>query len=533
MRRPHSLARFAWFAAPNSDRLAAKLWLLLLLCAACSDPPSGDGSDTSKAPGEPSASAPPSVLLITIDTLRADHLGAYAAESSTTPHLDRLAEQGTVFDRAATPMPMTRPAHFSILTSRYPREHGVLNNQLSLAESATTLAEIFQNVGYHTGGFVAVALLSREAGAAQGFDEFSSPSNPKHRSGKAVVKQAMRFMAASEDPFFLWVHLFDPHLPYAPPAVFRPDLVPRLASSLPEVSWKRLKAIATENDGDIPLAVLNHAKALYRGEVSYVDHWVGELLEAFDRARTASDSIVVFTADHGECFEHGVYFEHADCLYQGAVRIPLLIRHSDFPAGTRFGGQVSSIDVAPTILRSARMEIPMEFSGRPLQDQREGEDRYVLLQHPFYQQRAAGGRTLRQETIRSVAGEATRQIVVDEERVGIVGRAWKLIKEGATTELYSLEARGGEESRETRIDSETDSDVTQALSTTLQTQLENHPLSLIDPGRINDELRETLRVLGYLGEPAEPAELGEPDVPDVPDKPGDADGQEASSPADP
>ena len=467
----------------------ATVGLLFGLGTAC-----GDGG-----PGEElNESSRPSVLLVTVDTLRADHLGAYSKQDSHTPRLDRFADQAMVFERAATPMPLTRPAHFSILTSRYPREHGVLNNALALPESATTLAELFRAAGYRTGGFVAVALLSREAGAAQGFDEFASPEGAKHRSGNEVVAQALDFMTADDSPFFLWVHLFEPHLPYSPPPEYRGDLSPELASSLPDVSWKKLRKIADDNAGDVPQEVLEHAKALYRGEVSYVDHWLGELLDGFDRARDRQHSVVVVTADHGECFEDGVYFEHADCLNEGAVRIPLIVRHSDFAPGTRFGGQVSSIDVAPTILRSARLAIPGEFSGRALQDQSEQEDRYVLIQHPFYQPRVADGRTRRQQQIRSVAGRPTVQILTDEERVGIVGRSWKLIRAGDATELYSQSVPTGARTGERQTDAIQHSDVTTELGTKLQEQLDRHELTILDRGQINDELKETLRALGYL-----------------------------------
>ena len=473
----------------STRRVQAAVVLLLGLCTACGE--AGPG-------GEPTKSPRPSVLLVTVDTLRADHLGAYAQQESRTPHLDRFAAAATVFERAATPMPLTRPAHFSILTSRYPREHGVLNNALSLPESATTLAEVFRAAGYRTGGFVAVALLSREAGAAQGFDEFRSPEAAKHRAGDEVVKEALAFMAADDSPFFLWVHLFEPHLPYSPPSEYRVDLSPTLASSLPDVSWKKLREIADDHEGDVPQEVLEYAKALYRGEVSYVDHWLGELLDGLDRARSPRDSMVVVTADHGECFEDGVYFEHADCLNEGALRIPLIVRHSDFAPGTRFGGQVSSIDVAPTILRSARLAIPGEFSGRALQDQSEQEDRYVLIQHPFYQPRVADGRTRRQQQIRSVAGRPTVQILIDEERVGIVGRSWKLIRAGDATELYSQSVPTGARTGERQTDAIQHSDVTTELGTKLQEQLDRHELTILDRGQINDELEETLRALGYL-----------------------------------
>jgi len=165
----------------------------------------------------------PNVLLITVDTLRADYLGAYGSSAARTPHIDRLAREGSLFEQAAAPMPLTRPTHASILTARYPREPGVVNNAPSLPPASWTLAEILHAEGYRTGAFVAVALLSAEAGFAQGFETYRSPNTSKERPADEVVPEALEWLAAlsKDEPFFLWTHVFDPHLPYAPPAEYR------------------------------------------------------------------------------------------------------------------------------------------------------------------------------------------------------------------------------------------------------------------------------------------------------------------------
>ena len=145
----------------SPGRLAA-----LLLLASCT---------SSGCQPDDGAARPPSVLLVTIDTLRADHVGPYAPQGARTPRLDELARGGAVFENAVAPMPLTRPSHFSILTSLYPREHGVLNNAISLPESAVTLPELFRERGYRTGAFVSVVLLDEASGAAQGFEAFRHP----------------------------------------------------------------------------------------------------------------------------------------------------------------------------------------------------------------------------------------------------------------------------------------------------------------------------------------------------------------------
>jgi hypothetical protein len=163
----------------------------------------------------------PDVIVVTVDTLRADHVGVYA-DGAETPRIDDLAREGTVFERCAAPMPLTRPAHFSMLTSLYPREHGVLNNAMVLPDEARSLAEILAEHGYRTGGFVGVRLLGPDSGAAQGFERFDQPEESRERRAETVVRRALDWLdrVGREQPRFLWVHVFDPHMPYAPPEPF-------------------------------------------------------------------------------------------------------------------------------------------------------------------------------------------------------------------------------------------------------------------------------------------------------------------------
>jgi arylsulfatase A-like enzyme len=448
----------------------------------------------------------PNVLLITVDTLRADYLGAYGSSAARTPHIDRLAREGSLFERAAAPMPLTRPTHASILTARYPREHGVVNNAVSLPDASRTLAEILRAEGYRTGAFVAVALLTAEAGFAQGFETFRAPTTSKQRPADEVVPEAIDWLAglSNNEPFFLWTHVFDPHLPYAPPAEYRDGGESAVAGGLTEVSWPLLRKIANRNGGDVPASVLQQAKALYHGEIAYADHWIGVLLDEVDRLRGLDDTMVVFTADHGECFENGVYFEHSDCLTQAALRVPLIVRYPpEFAGGTRRLGQASSIDVAPTVLRALGLEGPAGRSGRPLQDLDPDEDRYVLVQYPLYQPSAARKRSQQQRVIRSVGGEPVTPILVGAQKVGIVGPSWKYLRGESGDELYALNPT--EEAREPGGAP----DVRAELAAELDRQLEAHPLSVIDTGEINDELRETLRALGYLPDEAAARDSGD------------------------
>jgi arylsulfatase A-like enzyme len=434
----------------------------------------------------------PDVIVVTVDTLRADHVGVYA-DGAETPRIDDLAREGTVFERCAAPMPLTRPAHFSMLTSLYPREHGVLNNAMVLPDEARSLAEILAEHGYRTGGFVGVRLLGPDSGAAQGFERFDQPEESRERRAETVVRRALDWLdrVGREQPRFLWVHVFDPHMPYAPPEPFfgGPE------DGLREIGWDRLLEIAAANDGDVPAAVLEEGKRLYRGEVAYVDHWIGELVSGVAERRSLGDTLFVLTADHGECFENGIWFEHADCMWEGGLRIPLIVRYPrSFAAGERVAAQTSILDIAPTVLRAAGIAQPAGLAGRPLQDHASFENRRVLVQYPFFQPTAADRRPRRLEIVRSVAGEPTTPLRFDVEQVGVVGPSWKYLRSGEEAELYALAPAADE--RRNRIG--TDPEVAAELRDELARQLERHPLNLIDPPEINEETRRLLEALGYL-----------------------------------
>jgi arylsulfatase A-like enzyme len=435
----------------------------------------------------------PNILIITVDTLRADYLGTYGDSTARTPNIDALARNATVFERAAAPMPLTRPSHFSLLTAKYPREHGVVNNAMSLPDEATTITEILQEKGYDTAAFLSVRLLDDSSGAAQGFSTYDTPAEGDERSAEDTISHVLRWLEERENqrPFFLWVHLFDPHIPYAPPHEFRP---PEVADS-PAVTWPRLNAIAAENDDDIPAEVLEEAKQLYRGEIAYTDHWVGKLLNGVDALWQPENTLIVFAADHGECFENGSYFEHSDCLYEPAIRIPLIVRWEPaFPQGSRIDSQTSIIDIAPTILRAANIEIPSDFSGRALQETTNDKTRYVLIQHPLYQEKLTRVRPHRRRNIRSVAGEPRGEMLIDKERVGVVGGDWKYLRSGTDERLYRITPDVDERMNLAEVKPEARAKMLDQL----RRELAQHPLQLIAPSEINDELLKTLEALGYL-----------------------------------
>ena len=222
---------------------------------------------------------PVDVLIITIDTLRADSLEPYGATDTLTPNIARFAEQAVVYESATTPITVTRPSHASMFTGRYPDQHGVLHNGYVLPDEEQTLAEILKEQGYQTAGFVGVRLLGLASGIGQGFDDFDAPIEKVQRRARMVVNPAIEWLenADPESPVLMWVHIYDPHLSYNPPVGFRRGIDPELDKSLPHIKWNTLKKVVEENDGNVPAEVLEHAQLLYRGEVEYTDRQVGRL----------------------------------------------------------------------------------------------------------------------------------------------------------------------------------------------------------------------------------------------------------------
>lgn len=281
--------------------------------------PHGVAAQQSGAKGQ---RASPNLVLVTLDTTRADHLGCYGADGDRTPALDRLAARGTRFARALTPSPLTLPAHASLLTGLAPRAHGLRDNGIgSLPDDLPTLATVLAKRGYATAALVASRVLDRRFGLDRGFavyddamaaerlGEFGYPE----RDAAAVTEAALGWLAERRDerPFFLWVHYYDPHAPYAPPARFR-------------------------RHGD------------YGGEIAYVDAEVGRLLAALPDQ--GAGTMVAAVGDHGESLgEHGED-GHGIFVYGATLRVPLILAGPGVDAGEVHEDLVSTVDLAPHLL---------------------------------------------------------------------------------------------------------------------------------------------------------------------------------------
>jgi arylsulfatase A-like enzyme len=308
-------------------RLAWNAVLATLLLAGCSQP----------------QGPPPhrSALLVTLDTTRADALGCYGGPQGLTPALDALAAESVRYTQARTVVPVTLPAHASMLTGLVPPRHGVRDNApAALALEATTLAELAAAAGLQTAGFVAASPLDRAWGIAQGFQTWSqaaSDSAPEsrrmaERPAAEVVDEAIAWLDARDRsrPFLLWVHLFEPHQPYAPP----PPLLERAGGST------------------------------YHGEVAAMDAQVGRLLDHMRREGLLDTAAVLVVGDHGEGLgEHGEA-THGYFVWDTTLRVPFLLRHPDgWRAGEASEETVSVVDVLPTLCAAIGLETPSGLDG--------------------------------------------------------------------------------------------------------------------------------------------------------------------------
>jgi len=325
----------------------------------------------------PEASTPrPDVLLVTVDTLRADHVGVYGAGVGATPEIDRVAAAGVVFARAIAAASRTVPSHATIMTSLPVRGHSVgPGNGDTRLEGARTLAESFRAAGYRTGGFVGNILLTRGTGLDAGFETFDDRLETPELNRPRVVERlaadtTARALAWLDDddsrPRLLWVHYQDPHGPYTPPAE---DLVGFPGTPAPD---ERELPVGTSNQarGVIPpyqaLPGLSHASeyaARYAGEIHYADREIGRLVEHATERAGARGLVVLITADHGESLgEAGFHFMHTHTTTPDVAHVPLILRAPGLAPG-RIDGAVGHVDVMPTLLDLAGLPVPPGLAG--------------------------------------------------------------------------------------------------------------------------------------------------------------------------
>lgn len=326
------------------------------------------------AVGACSAGEPPALhagptrgyIVVSLDTLRADHLGLYGYERDTSPFLDRMAQRATVFDRAIVQLPGTLPSHMSIFTGLYPAEHGVYPPDAVLSPEIVTLPMRFHRAGYRTAGSTEGGYVAGRYGFDRGFEVFSDKSDLGPRAFEGTLRRATDFLRslAPSDRFFLFIHTYAVHDPYQPPEPYRsmfwagdpPDVFVPTGPNLVDVNFGR-RQLSAEG--------LSYFEALYDGGIRYADDRLAEFWQVVDDLGLQDEVTLVVTADHGEEFrEHGKLVHEQ--VYLETLHVPLLIVHPGIHGGRRVARLVESVDIAPTLYELAGFEEQPAMSGESL-----------------------------------------------------------------------------------------------------------------------------------------------------------------------
>jgi arylsulfatase A-like enzyme len=329
----------------------------------------------------------PNVLLVSIDSLRADHLSSYGYARATSPAIDRIASEGLLFEQHVSSSSWTLPGHASLFTSLPDSVHGAFETSRKIPEALHTLAERFHDAGYRTQGFFAGPYLHPAFGFAQGFDsyldcasyagqiddrpvgEWIADQDVERKSHEDITNPTVyaawqKWLAGRrEGPFFTFVHLWDVHFDYLPPAPFDKQFDPDYAGQVTGKGFftdPKINAAMPERDKQ-------HIVALYDGEIAWTDSFIQRIRDDLERAGLLENTIIAITADHGEeLFDHGGK-GHRMTLFDEVLHIPLVLRYpAQLPKGVRIHAQTASIDVGPTLLELAGLPAPTDVLGTSL-----------------------------------------------------------------------------------------------------------------------------------------------------------------------
>jgi len=396
--------------------------------------------------------SPFNILLITLDTTRADHLGCYGYKEAKTPNLDKLAGEGIRFANAYCSVPLTLPSHTTILTGLEPVAHGVRNNGYYLSPDIKTVTEILKANGYKTAAFVSAFSVDSRFGLDRGFDLYDDmyqaglpfkSQNSERRAENTFIKFARWLENSYKEKFFCWVHYYDPHLPYAPPSPFREEFSERP----------------------------------YDGEIAYVDTYVGKIIESLSQKGLLEKTIIIIAGDHGEGLGEKVEQGHGIFLYEETVRVPLILYNRViWPKSRVVESRVGLIDIAPTMIElSGLKEEQTKMQGQSLIGtigKVKKEDREILLES-FY----------------------PREFFCWSELVGIISGKYKFIQ-APKPELYDLKADPEERNNLINYSREVAGDMKKKLEKLLLSRKGSGVQASSGIPRAED--LERLRSLGYL-----------------------------------
>ncbi len=409
----------------------------------------------------------PNVLLITIDTLRADRLGSYGYSGARTPVLDALARRGARFENAVASVPLTGPSHATILTGLYPPVHGVRDNVIfSMGPNHPNAATLLKKQGYRTGGFVSAYPVAGSFGFSLGFDQFSEGFHEAENPGAAgaerpaneTVDAALEWLKKESDaPFFAWLHLYDPHTPYKPPPPFDSDFKDRP----------------------------------YDGEIAFTDQQLGRVMDWLKTSGHEADTVVAMVADHGESLGEHDEGTHAILIYQATLHVPLILAGPGVAGSTVVPEPVGAVDLLPTIMRLLKLDPPGGLNGRDLGPALRGER---LAPQSLYAESLFARLNCRWSSLRAL----------------VLGD-WKLIQ-GSEPELYNLSRDPGELSNLISTEPDRVLKMQEALRVAVRSMApggDSAKANMVSP-----EQAERLRSLGYTSGSGGGGTLDQPGLPD-------------------
>ena len=431
------------------------------------------------------------MILLSIDTLRADHLPMYGYERDTSPNLAALAKDAVLFEQAFAAHTNTAPSHASMLTGLYPLVHGVRRNGMELRQDVATLPVILKKQGYATGAFVSGWTLQKHTKIQRGFDEYEDHLPKYERTGDATYDLArdwLRKTVKRQEPFFLFLHFFDPHYVYWPPVHYAQRFLPAGAKvgkggfrGIPGYGWRRM-----------PKAQQREFVARYDGEIAFADAQVGRLLTDLESLGEDSRTIIVFVSDHGETlFERDWGVDHGARPYDEQIRVPLMIRFPNRMKGnTRVEAPVHHVDLLPTLLEWLSLPPVEGVAGRSLIPLINGADGWggprpmfsLSRPEPKHMRRLKKEKLVATGLVASVRLPHAKLIEYPTEGGGRYGELF-MLKEDPHEDTNVAEAH-------------------KALSDTLHQQLERWRASGDDSAPpaadIPEAVKEGLRALGYM-----------------------------------
>ncbi len=427
----------------------------------------------------------PSVILISLDTVRADHLSCFGYHRATTPGIDRIAEEGVTFTRAFTQIAHTLPAHLSLFMSRYPREHKVLFNDWKPLEKFPVLAESLKTRGIKTGAIVSAAVLEAEFGLGPGFDYYDDECDSfignmirdrkiYRRTADKVVDRAIKWLKKqdSSKPFFLFLHFFDAHTNY--------DLTPKEYSRMFKTDPQLTRIMETRNQDERLARKINH----YDGSIRFVDDELSRFWSFLNESGVYDKALIIIISDHGECLGQHNWYHHGLYVYEELMHIPVIMRFPEGEhAGKKIDALVSLVDIAPTILDFYNVRQMADSRGKSLLPLVRGETdniyQYIFLERRWYPEK----------------NEENKKNWAPGEKFGVRSEKWKYIwASEEADELFDLEKDPHEL---TSIASE-HPDIMEIMKKELDNYFALVKKEIIVPQEIDEKSRKKLEALGYL-----------------------------------